>query len=380
MAGVPLVIIWSGRHCRSANDMAKVVNTDRRALAPECPQVLHAERVAAALLLNPGDEQKKLLTKRYTDNTEAFRAYTKARYFWNKRTTEGLRKSIEYFEQAIEKDPGYALAFAGLADGYNLLVIYHQLAPDAGFSKAKEAVTTAIRIDDTLAEAHASLAKIHHLYDWDWEAAEREFNRAIELNPDYPTAHQWYGEYLISMGRFDEAKAEMNRALELDPVSLAISLAQGFPYFYNHEYDEAIAACKRTLELDPSFVNAHWRLTKVYIQKRMYDEAIAEDVAYYALYPDIQERLKAYYESYGLKGYWKLSVARSEEELDRCCSSWIAWTYAYLDDKDNTIKWLEKAYQKRSHVIVDLKVDPAFDSLRSDPRFKDLLRRMRLDT
>ncbi len=337
-----------------------------------------SERVAAALFFNPPDEQKRLLTKRDTDNPEAYQAYMKGRYFLAKRTTDGMKKSIEYFERAIEKDPSYALAFAGLADGYSLLVNYTQIAPKDGFPKAKEAVTQALRIDDTLAEAHASLAKIDHLYDWDWEAAEREFKRAIELNSDYATAHQWYGEYLISMGRFDEAKAEMRRALELDPVSPAINAAQGFPYYHNREFDEAIAAYKRALELDPKYGITHWRLNQVYIQKRMYDEASAEFLASEGDSPQIQERLRTIFTASGIRGYWELSVAKSEAELDRCCSKHIAVIYGYLGDRENVLKWLEKAYRERAHMMVELKVDPVWDDVRSDPRFADLLRRMRL--
>lgn len=337
-----------------------------------------SQQVAVALSLNPGPEHRMLLTKRYTESEEAYRAYMKGRYFLNKRTMDGFRKGIEQFERAIEKDSNYPLPFAGLADGYSLLVNYHQLAPDEGFPKAKKAAILALDIDDLLAEAHASLAKIHHLYDWDWEAAEREFKRALELNPDYPTAHQWYGEYLISMGRIAEAKAEMKQALDLDPVSLVINIAQGFPYYYNHEYDDAIAAYQRALDLDPDFGHTHWRLNQVYVQKRMYDEAIAEDVASYSSLPETQAKVKAAYAVSGIRGYWERSVSGSEADLDRCCSRYIAWTYAYLGDKDNALKWLEKAYQVRSHIMVNLNVDPIFDDLRSDPRFADLLTRMRL--
>lgn len=351
---------------------------DGRSKEPFQLQDRMSERVAAALLLNPQDERNTLLTKRYTDKPEAYQAYMKGRYFLTKRTTDGLKKSIDYFERAVDIDPSYALAFAGLADGYSLLVNYTQISPKEGFPKAKEAATKALRIDDTLAEAHASLAKIHHLYDWDWEAAEREFKRAIELNPVYATAHQWYGEYLISMGRFAEAKAEMKRALEFDPVSIAINVAQGFPYYFNREYDEAIAAYKNALELDPNLEHAHLRLHDVYVQKRMYDEAIAEYVASYNSIPKAQESLKTVYAASGMRGIWESSVATSQEQLDRCCSRYIAGIYAHLGDREHALKWLEKAYQERSHMMVDLKVEPVWDGLRSDPRFTDLLRRLRL--
>jgi tetratricopeptide (TPR) repeat protein len=302
----------------------------------------------------------------------------KGRYFWNKRTMDSLRKAIEYFEQAIKNDSSYAQAYAGLADCYSLLVNYSQVAPEEGFPKAKAAATQALRLDNAIAEAHASLAKIHHLYDWDWEAAEREFKRALELNPEYATAHQWYGEYLISMGRFDEAKAEMRRALELDPVSIAINIAQGFPFYYAREYDEAITAYRKALELAPNFDAAYLRLNHVYIQKRMYDEAIAAFVAAYADSPRYQEMVKTAYAVSGMKGFWELDVAGPEEGLIRHAYA-TARNYIHLGEQDKAFKWLEKAYQNRSHNMVDLKVDPAWDDLRADPRFTDLLRRMHLE-
>ncbi|MEN3330852.1 MAG: hypothetical protein V7641_217 [Blastocatellia bacterium] len=337
-----------------------------------------SDHVAVALLLNPAGEQKRLLTKRYTQSTEAYQAYMKGRYFWNKRTMDSLRKAIEYFEQAIKNDSNYAQAYTGLADCYSLLVNYSQVAPEEGFPKAKAAATQALRLDNAIAEAHASLAKIHHLYDWDWEAAEREFKRALELNPDYATAHQWYGEYLISMERFDEAKAEMKRALELDPVSIAINVAQGFPFYYAREYDEAITAYRKALELDPGFYAAYMRLTQVYIQKRMYDEAIAAYVATYADSPRYQEMVKTAYAVSGMKGFFELTTLGTEEGLIRQ-AYFIALNYIHLGEQDEAFKWLEKAYQNRSHSMVGLKVDPAWDDLRADPRFTDLLRRMHLE-
>jgi DNA-binding winged helix-turn-helix (wHTH) protein/TolB-like protein/Tfp pilus assembly protein PilF len=332
--------------------------------------------LAIALSLNPADEQKKQLTKRFTKSSEAQQAYTRARFFWNKRSLDGLMKSIEYFEEAIKMDPNYGLAFAGLSDSYSLLVNYCQIEPEEGFLKANEAATTALRLDETLAEPHASLAKIHHLYHWDWEEAEREFKRAIELNPSYATAHQWYSEYLISMARFDEAKAEAKRALELDPVSLAINIAQGFPYYYNREYDEAIAAYQRALELDTIPEAAHSRLMQVYIQSQMYDQAIAE---YCAIFPN-HDLVKSVYAASGIRGLWEMDVAAAENEAAQCCTRQLAaQSYTYLGDKDNAFRLLEKACQNRCHNMASLKVEPAFDGLRSDPRFADLLRRMRLD-
>jgi TolB-like protein/Tfp pilus assembly protein PilF len=334
-----------------------------------------SERLAVALALNPAEDEKRLLTRRYTESIEAYQAYARGRYLWNKRDPGSFKKAIEYFEEAIKIDGDYALAYAGLADCYSLLVSYLMIPQNDGFPKARVAAQRALEIDDTLTEAHTSLAKILQLYDWNWEEAEKEFRRAIELNPNYATAHQWYGEYLISMGRFDEAEAEMKLALELDPVSPAINVAQGFPYYYNRKYDEAIAAYKKAFDLDPTSDLTHARLFAAYCQKRMYDEAIAEYVAVYVNYPQFQERVKTAYAASGITGFWEMHLPSSQREKQK----WqIARVYANLNNKVEALMWLEKAVDGREHNMTLLKVDPEFDSLRSEPRFQELLKRMRL--
>ena len=211
--------------------------------------------------------------KNYTENNEAYQLYLKGRFYWNKRTIEALKKSIEYFNQAIEKDPGFALAYAGLADGYT--VPGNPLPPREKMPKAKAAAMRALELDETLAEAHTSLARVLAIYDWDWTNAEKEFKRAIELNPRYATAHQWYGGYLDAMGRHNEAIVERKRALELDPLSLIINFELGMAFYFAHDYDRAIEQYKKTLELDQNFPPARGFLPIAYEQKGMYDEAIA---------------------------------------------------------------------------------------------------------
>ncbi|MGH9917230.1 MAG: tetratricopeptide repeat protein, partial [Pyrinomonadaceae bacterium] len=236
-----------------------------------------SEQVARALILKLTREEREILTKRYTEDIEAYQLYLKGRYYWNKRSREGLKKAIGYFHLAIDKDPGYALAYAGLADCYNLHSYYGELPPKESFSKARAASTKALEIDDALPEAHVSLAFVKAWYEWDWLGAEREFKRAMELNPNYATAHHWYAIYLMAMGRGDEALEEVKRAQEIDPLSLAINRDVGWVFHFGaHQCDRAIEQYLKTLEMDSSFWPTHRNLGWVYEQKAMYEEAIAE--------------------------------------------------------------------------------------------------------
>lgn len=339
-----------------------------------------SEQVATALMPLVTGEERQRLRKHYTEDKEASLAYMRGRYFLSQRTVEGFERGIKYFRQAIEKDPNYALAYAGLADCYSLLVNYAWIAPKEGFPKAKAAALKALALDDAMGEAHASLAKILHLYDWNWAEAEREFQRATELKPGYATAHQWYGEYLISLGRFEEAKAELRQALELDPISLAVNVAQGFPFYFERRYDEAIAAYRKALELNPNFGAAHQRLAEAYEQKGMNQEAFSAYLMYSILMgsgPEWIKRIKDAYAASGFRGYWQ--VCGAEHTDNYIGKSRPAQIYARLGEKEKAFEWLYKAYQDRDHMLAQyLKVDPVFDGLRADPRFADLLRRVGL--
>jgi tetratricopeptide (TPR) repeat protein len=235
-----------------------------------------AKEVSEKLRLRPTGEEQKRLTKHYTENPEAHQLYMKGRYLWNRRTGETLQRAAEYFQQAIDKDPSYALAWAGLADCYAVYGFYGVLPPKEANPKAKEAAIRALALDDTLAEAHATLAFVKTSYDWDWPSAEREFKRAIELNPNYATAHQWYSNLLDGTGRVDEAIAEAKRAQEADPVSPIISTATGQALYFARRHDQAIEPLRKALEMDPSFWLAHRLLAMVYEQSGRYEEAIAE--------------------------------------------------------------------------------------------------------
>ena len=220
--------------------------------------------------------EQKLLTKRYTENTEAYQLYLKGLYYWNQRTEEAFKRGIQCFNQAIEKDPGFALAYVGLADCYSSLGSSSYLAPRDAFPQAKAAALKALELDENLAEAHNSLAFVADIYDWNWQEAEKEYKRAIALNPNYATAHLWYGLYLDSMGRFDEGLLEYNRARELEPLSLIINTQLGFHYYLARQYEQAAKQLTATLEMNPNFAYAHSHLGSVYRQKPTLGDAVAE--------------------------------------------------------------------------------------------------------
>jgi len=340
--------------------------------------------ISEKLRLRLTGEAKKRLVKRYTENTEAYQLYLKGRYYWNKRTEEGFRRGIEYFQQAIEKDPNYALAYAGLADSFALLgTSFSPMSAAERMAKAKAAAMKALEIDDSIAAAHTSLAFIKHRFDWDWRGAEKEFKRAIELNPNYATAHQWYAFFLATMGRMDEAIAEAKLAQQIDPLSLVMNSALGRVYHFARQYDLAIDQFRKAIDMDPNFASARFDIAASYTEKRMYAEAIAE----YQKGLAIAGRNLTYLSELG----WAHAragntlearkVLKQLEEISR--QSYVppfafAFVYIGLGDKDHAFAWLEKEFEQRDNPIVFLKAEPLFDPLRSDPRFQDLLRRVGL--
>ena len=341
-----------------------------------------SREITANLRLKLSGEQKKRLEKQPTENANAYQLYLKGRYCWNKRTEQGLEKGIEFFSQAIEADPLFALAYVGLADSYNMLAAYNLSQPRAVLSRAKAAAERALEIDSELAEAHTSLAKVSADYDWDWPAAEREFKRALELNPNYATAHHWYALHLMAMGTFEEAAAELKRAQQLDPLSLSINASAGLPFYWSRRYDEAIEQFRRTLELDLGFPLAHVLLGQAYAQKGMYDEAIAELSRASELDPTPRARAILAY-TLAVAGR-KDEAARILSELEELANQkyvspyFKALIYTALGEQDRAFEWLEKAYEERSEWLVWLKVDPKLDSLRSAPRFTALVQRVGL--
>ncbi len=362
--------LWGEQYNRKLSDLLAVQEDISR-------------EISGRLRLRLTGEEKTRVAKRPTENIEAYQLYLKGRYYWNKRTEEGFHKAIEYFSEATEKDRNYGLAHAGLADSYILLGEYGLLPAKEAFAKAREAATKALELDDTLGEAHNALATVKADYDWDWPGAEREFRRATELNPGYATAHQWYGELLSELGRNEEALAEIKQAQQLDPLSLIINTVSGAILQRAGRVDLAIEQLRKTLEIDPNFAQAHWDLGDAYVRKGAFAEAIAEFQRAITLSPNITWYKGALGHAYARAG--KSAEARKllDELKEHSRRSYVSWwdfaaIYAGLGEKDQALASLEKAYEQRDNRMVELRVDPLLDPLRSDPRFADLLRRIGL--
>ena len=343
-----------------------------------------AKEVSEKLRLRPTGEEQKRLTKRYTESPEAHQLYLKGRYLWNRRTGETVRRAAEYFQQAIEKDPSYALAWAGLADCYALYGLYEVLPPKEAAPKAKEAAIKALALDDRLAEPHAALAYVNTTYDWDWPGAEREFKRAIELNPNYATAHYWYSNHLDATGRLDEAIEEAKRAQDVDPLSLTASTVTVLAFFLGRRYDQAIDQGRKTLEMDSNFYTAHFFLAMVFTQVKRNEEAIEEARKAVSLSAGALQALGTLGHAYGVSGR-RAEAQKVLAELGSLSKrryvdpSNIALVHVGLGDKARALELLEKAYEDHAMRLLFVKVYPQFDPLRGEPRFQDLLRRMRLE-
>jgi len=339
-----------------------------------------AEQIRMKLNPNEQTESKRLKTV----NAEAYEAYLKGRYFWNKRTGEGLKRAVDYFNQALEKDPVYAQAYAGLADSYALMGDweYGVLPPTEAFPKAKAAATKALALENTLGEAHTSLAFVLDLFDWDWGAAEKEYKLAIELSPNYATAHQWYTWHLIVLGRNSEAIPEMRKAESLDPLSLIISADMADVLLIARRYDESIRQSRKTMEMDPGFAITHYQLGQAFLQQRKYDEGIAElqrAIGFSGGNKTFRSNLAYAYATSGRRNEALeiLNDLKNRSNNGFSNASEIALIYVGLAEKDQAMTWLEKAYGERFNPSVLLR--PCFDPVRSDPRFQDLLRRIGLN-
>jgi eukaryotic-like serine/threonine-protein kinase len=329
------------------------------------------------IVLTP-QERVRLASARKVDPA-AYEAYVRGRYFLGKRTEPDLRKGIGYFQAAIDADPTYAAAYSGLADCYNMLGYYTLLPPKVAYSNAQAAARKALELDTMLAEPHTSLAWTDFMFTWDWSSAEREFRRAIALNPKYPVAHAWYSAYLAAMGRPDEAIVEGKRAQELDPLSLITNAALARPFYNARRYDEAIAQSKKTLEIDPHFARAHYWLGLAYEQKSMYDQAIAAFHEAILNSDSVLLYVAAAGHAYAVAGRRAkaLSVLAELEKLSsrRYVSAYdIATIHVGLGDTASAMRWLERAYQERSDGLVHLGVDPRWDGMRTNPRFAQVAR------
>jgi tetratricopeptide (TPR) repeat protein len=362
--------LWSERYDRDAGDVFEVQDE----IAGTIVRTLRG-----TLLGELGDPTPR----RYTANLTAYNLYLKGRYCWKKRRAEGLNEAIEYFEAAIAEDPGYALAYSGLADCYALHVDYRGMPVGEAMARSRELALRALALDDTLAEAHTSLAWVTFLYDWDWDAAGRGFRRAIELNPRYPTARQWYAWLLVSQGRVDAALAEARAAAELDPASVSIRRSLGWLNYYARRYEAGAEQLRRALAMDPTAEENHRVLGLVLTAQGRYDEAIA------AFRESIASGSESAYARGALAralalgertGEARAILAELEAEIRERYVSPVALATANiaLGNVDQAFRWIEQAHSERRGWLAYLRVEPIFDPIRSDPRFTELLARMRL--
>jgi len=342
-----------------------------------------SNEISGKLRLKLTRAEKKRLTKRQTEDAEAYRLYLKGRHHWNQWTEEGFYKAIEYFQQAVEKDPGYALAHAGVADAYVLLGWNSYLPPKDAFPKAKMAAMAALRLDADLGEAHTPRAAVLWLHTWQWPEAQLEFERSLALNPAYPTANHWYAEHLMTMGRHAEAIARMKASQELDPLSLIISVAIGWAFYMGRQYDESMEQLRRTVELDPNYPMTNWILGLLLRKIGQYERAIAEGEKGVQLSGGSPSMRAALAQSFAAAGRSREAMQILEELTELAKRKYVApyffaGIYVGFGDEERAIEYLEEAFEERSHWLIYLHIDPSMDGLRSNARFQELLRRIGL--
>jgi len=357
--------LWGEQYTQKVSDLMSM----QRAIATQ---------ITSNLRLKLSGPEQSMVARHHTDNAEAYQLYLKGRYHWNKRTGDSLEKSVDYFNQAIQKDPAYAQAYVGLADAWYSRGWYRYLVPKDAYERAREAATKALELDERLGEAHAMLAAIKTTYEWDWQGAEREFKLGIQLNPNYPTAYQRYSLFLPIMGRFDEAITQARKARELDPLSLPANENVGDILYLARRYEEATEQLFHTLELDPNYGVAHGTLAKIYEAKGMNKEALDERLK--GAPPETVELMKKLFAASGINGVWEYRLNQTLERAKReyVSPADIALFYARLNRKDEAFAWLERAMNERSILFNYLVADPRFDNLRSDPRLPKLLGRVGL--
>jgi TolB-like protein/Flp pilus assembly protein TadD len=343
-----------------------------------------SEEISDRLRLKLSKEQKESLKKNETSNPEAFQLYLKGLYYWNKRSDAGIRKGIEYFQQSIEKDPNYAMAYVGLADSYDILPLFSFAEPNEVVPKGKAAAYKALQIDEKNAEAHASLGNALQLYDWNFPESEKEYKRAISLNPNYATAHHFYSELLVALNRNEEAIDEIKRALNLDPLSLIINTSLGNTYRRTGKTDLAKEEFKKTIELDPSFARVHYNFAMAYMDIGQFSNAIREMETYISHADYGQAYLGDLACLYSLTSRKEEALKLIDQLKDLSKTKYIPSTqlasaYAGLGEKDQAFQWLEAAVRNRDPALLNVHKKPFFNSLHSDPRYHDLLRRIGLE-
>ncbi len=342
-----------------------------------------SEKVTQSLALKLTSDEREQIAKRYTSNAQAFETYLQGRFLWNKRTPDNLAKAIVEFEKAKQMDPNFALAYVGLADCYVLLAEYRVMSPNESFPKARAAASKALEIDSRLAEARTSLAYILAFYDWDFPAAEREFKKAIQQNPNYATAHQWYAEYLQVLGKFDESLSELRRAEQIDPNSLIVKTNIARYFYFTRQYDKAIDQSNQILAKDPNFGWGYGFLWISYSQKGMFKEAVDAHIKGELLFGGSAEEMEARKKAFaaaGFKGYWEKWLEQHEDPKisPYTLANEKAIAYTMVGNDEKTIYYLQQSFERREHWILYVKYAPQFDKMQSDPRFQDLLRRLNL--
>lgn len=343
-----------------------------------------SEKIVEALRIQLTREEQLLLERRYTDNTAAYELYLKGRSFWKKRNEESLKAAIVHFEKALEKDPGYALAWAGLADTYSLMGEYTNISRRVLFPKQMAAVNKALDLDNRLGEAHISLAISLMLNEWDWKASQKEFQRGLELNPNYATGHHWYGEWLLFTGNSEEAFREIGLALELEPASPGIVKDKGIFYYYLGQYAQALQMGMMALELDAGFVPAYRLLSLSYAGMQMFDEAIAENERWGERTGNAVKTAIALAEIYAISGRQKeakkiLDEVEAGKALSANDCRGMALAYVALEDTEQAFRWLEESYTNHEESLCSIRIDSKWDPLRPDLRFTSLLRKIGLE-
>jgi tetratricopeptide (TPR) repeat protein len=362
--------IWGAQYDRAPGDIFAIQDE----ISNEISQKLRLQLTRA---------EKKQLTKRYTENPEAYRLYLRGRHHWNQWTEEGFYKAIECFQQAIDNDPSYALAYAGLADCYVLLGWNSYLPPKEAFPKGKVAATAALRLDPDLAEAHTPLAALLWLYDWQWDKAQAEFKRSLELGPSYPTAHHWYAEFAMTMGRDEEAMVRMKKGQDLDPLWLIINVAIGWALYFARRYDEAIEQLRRTVELDPNYPMTYWILGVVFRKTGRYELAITEGDKGVTLSGGSPLMRAALAHTLAMAGRTREAIQILDDlkelaEKRYVAPYFFAGIHIGLGENERAVEYLERCYEEHSHWLIYLHIDPSMDALRENPGFQALLGRVGL--
>ena len=362
-------LIWADDYERELEDIFEIQDDISRS-------------VVQNLKIKLASTSESKFLKKYTDNIEAFSAYLRGRFHWNKRTADSLEKSIDYFRLAIELDPAYALAYCGLADAYIILGIYGKFTPSQVMPQAIQAINTALKFDQTIPEANISLGCVESIYNWNWREAEKHFQGGIKLNPNLAIGHQWYAiNYLCPMGRFDEARIAVQKAFELEPVSLVINATVGLVLYFSRQYDEAVEYLKKTLEIEPEHPVTNFFLGRAYVQQSRYPEAMNHFQQGLKSYGDSTNMLATFAHASALAGQQDLAEKILKQLLELSERMYvsaydIASVYVGLKNHEKALNWLEKGYRERAYLLVYLETDPIMDELRDEERYQKIAKKI----